>query len=50
VWQESPRASGPSPPRHNLNVAGAVNLPWGFKLSMILSMIGASPVESDHHG
>jgi hypothetical protein len=26
------------------------NLPWGFKLSMILSMIGASPVESDHHG
>ena len=45
-------ASGlcPSPARHNLNVAGAVNLPWGFKLSVILSMIGASPVESDHHG
>lgn len=45
-------ASGlcPSPARHNLNVAGAVNLSWGFKLSVILSMIGASPVESDHHG
>lgn len=41
-------ASGlcPSPARHNLNVAGAVDLPWGFKLSVILSMIGASPVES----
>lgn len=45
-------ASGlcPSPARHNLNVAGAVNLSWGFKLSVILSIIGASPVESDHHG
>lgn len=45
-------ASGlcPSPARHNLNVAGAVNLSWGFKLCVILSIFGASPVESDHHG
>jgi hypothetical protein len=35
-------ASGlcPSPARHNLNVAGAVNLSWGFRLSVILSIIG----------
>lgn len=37
-------ASGPSLARHNLNVAGVVNLTWGFKLSVISSMISTSPV------
>ena len=30
---------GPSLPRHNLNLAGTGNLPWGFELSMNMQMI-----------
>jgi hypothetical protein len=37
---------GPNPglPRHNLNIAGTVNLPWGFNLSMNSSIMSRSPV------
>ena len=35
---------GPALARHNLNVAGVANLPWGFKLSLNSSIISASPV------
>jgi hypothetical protein len=38
---------GPNPglPRHNLNIAGTVNLPWGFTLSMNSSIMSRTPVE-----
>ena len=38
---------GPTPglPRHNLNVAGTVNLPWGFTLSMNSSIMSRTPQE-----
>jgi hypothetical protein len=35
---------GPNLARHNLNIAGLGNLPWGFKLSMNTSMISRTPV------
>ena len=35
---------GPNLARHNLNVAGTVNLPWGFTLSVINSIYSRSPV------
>jgi hypothetical protein len=35
---------GPNLPRHNLNVAGVVDFPWGFKLSVNSSFISATPV------
>jgi len=35
---------GPVIPRHNLNVAGSVDLPWGFQLSLNSSIISRSPV------
>jgi hypothetical protein len=35
---------GPNLPRQNLNVAGVVNAPWGFKLSVNSSIIAATPV------
>jgi Carboxypeptidase regulatory-like domain len=34
---------GPQIPRHTLNVAGSVLLPWGFKLSMNMSYISRLP-------
>ena len=36
---------GPSLPRHNLNVSGIINLPWGFGLSFNSSIISATPVQ-----
>ncbi|HYL35705.1 MAG TPA: carboxypeptidase-like regulatory domain-containing protein [Bryobacteraceae bacterium] len=38
---------GPNPglPRHQLDVAGSVDLPWGFKLSMNSSIASRTPVE-----
>ena len=36
---------GPNLARHNLNVAGVVDLPWGFKLSVNNSIISRTPVE-----
>jgi hypothetical protein len=38
---------GPNPglPRHNLNIAGTVNLPWGFSLSVNSSILSRTPVE-----
>ncbi|HLG98604.1 MAG TPA: carboxypeptidase regulatory-like domain-containing protein [Bryobacteraceae bacterium] len=35
---------GPNLPRHNLNIAGLGNLPWGFKLSVNTSIISRTPV------
>jgi carboxypeptidase family protein len=35
---------GPNLPRHNLNVAGVVDLPWGFRLSVNSTFISANPV------
>ena len=35
---------GPSIPRQNLNVAGVVDIPWGFKLSVNSSIISSTPV------
>ncbi|HTS46589.1 MAG TPA: carboxypeptidase-like regulatory domain-containing protein [Bryobacteraceae bacterium] len=35
---------GPVLPRHNLNVAGVVDIPWGFKLSVNSSIISSNPV------
>ncbi len=35
---------GPVLPKQNLNIAGVVNLPWGFMLSVNSAMISASPV------
>src|SRR5579864_301545 len=35
---------GPNLPRHNLNVAGVIDAPWGFKLSLNSSFISATPV------
>ncbi len=37
-------AYGPALPRQNLNVAGVVDFPWGFKLSVNSSIISATPV------
>jgi hypothetical protein len=37
-------AYGPNLPRQNLNIAGVVNAPWGFKLSVNSSFISATPV------
>jgi hypothetical protein len=38
---------GPTPmlPRHNLNVAGTVNLPWGFTLSINSAIMSRTPQE-----
>jgi len=36
---------GPNLARHNLNVAGLGNLPWGFMLSVNSSIISRTPVE-----
>jgi hypothetical protein len=36
---------GPNLARHNFNIAGLGNLPWGFKLSMNTSLISRTPVE-----
>lgn len=36
---------GPNLNRHTLNIAGLVNLPWGFKLSTNTSLISRTPVE-----
>ncbi len=38
------QAYGDVLPRHNLNVAGVVNLPWGFQLSLNSSIISRTPV------
>jgi hypothetical protein len=35
---------GPTLPRHNLNVAGIVNLPFGFALSVNSSIISRTPI------
>ena len=35
---------GPNIPRHNLNIAGTVDIPWGFKLSLNSSIVSATPV------
>src|SRR5579864_3121375 len=35
---------GPNLPRQNLNIAGVVNAPWGFKLSVNSSIISSTPV------
>src|SRR5260370_20176109 len=35
---------GPNLPRQNLNSAGVVNAPWGFKLSVNSSIISSTPV------
>src|SRR5713226_7509776 len=35
---------GPTLARRNLNIAGVVNAPWGFKVSVNSSMISSSPV------
>jgi hypothetical protein len=35
---------GPNLPRHNLNVAGVVEFPWGLRLSVNSSFISATPV------
>ena len=35
---------GPVLPRHNLNVAGVIDIPWGFKLSVNSSIISSNPV------
>ena len=36
---------GPSLARHNLNVSGIINLPWGFGLSFNSSIISSTPVQ-----
>ena len=36
---------GPNLARHNLNIAGLGNLPWGFMLSINTSIISRAPVE-----
>jgi hypothetical protein len=36
---------GPTLARHNLNVAGVGNLPWGFTLSLNSSIISPTPVQ-----
>jgi hypothetical protein len=38
---------GPAPglSRHNLNIAGTVNLPWGFTISLNSSILSRTPVE-----
>ena len=35
---------GPRLPRHNLNVSGLANLPWGFELSVNSSILSRNPV------
>ena len=37
---------GPYIPRHNLNISGIANLPWGFELSVNSSIISRTPVEA----
>ncbi|HYL38972.1 MAG TPA: carboxypeptidase regulatory-like domain-containing protein [Bryobacteraceae bacterium] len=37
---------GPVLPRHNLTVAGLVDFPWGFKLSVNNSIVSRSPVNA----
>jgi hypothetical protein len=34
---------GPALPRHNLNVAAVVDIPWGFKVSVNSSIVSANP-------
>ena len=36
---------GPDQPRHNLNMSGMVDLPWGFQFSLISSVISRPPVQ-----
>jgi len=36
---------GPALARNNLNIAGIVNLPWGFELSVNSSILSRTPVE-----
>jgi hypothetical protein len=38
-------STGPLIPRHNLNISGLVNLPWGFELSVNSSIITRNPVQ-----
>ena len=35
---------GDTLPRHNLTVSGSVNLPWGFQLSVVSSILSRNPV------
>jgi hypothetical protein len=37
---------GPGLSRHNLNIAGTVNLPWGFQLTVNSSILSRTPVEA----
>src|SRR5579883_681792 len=41
---------GPNLPRHNLNLAGTANLPWGFVLSLNMQMISRSPFTATTNG
>src|SRR5262249_46459333 len=34
---------GPTLAKHNLNIAGTIDMPWGFKLSLNSSLISATP-------
>jgi hypothetical protein len=35
---------GPTLPRHNLNLSGVVNFPWGFVISVNSSIVASTPV------
>jgi hypothetical protein len=41
---------GPILARHNLNIAGVVNLPWGFRISVNSSIISRTPQEPVIYG
>ncbi len=45
VWDDAHYAAGYGQylPHHNLTIAGTVNLPWGFTISMNSSFISATP-------
>jgi Carboxypeptidase regulatory-like domain len=35
---------GPDLPRHNLNISGSVDLPWGFQISALSAFLSRSPI------
>jgi len=35
---------GPDLPRHNLNISGAVDLPWGFQVSLLSAFLSHPPI------
>jgi hypothetical protein len=37
---------GPGLARHNLNITGSINLPWGFQLTMNSAILSRTPVEA----